>query len=192
MNFTLPPLPFSPSDLEPHFDQETTNLHYHKHHQAYCDNFNKVLASYPEITNKTAEEILQDLAILPVNENDRTKIKNFGGGFLNHNLFWTFLNPHKPIDQNLKAEIEKTFGSFADFRQQFTNLALSHFGSGWIWLVRNENQKLGLYSLPNQDSPLTLNHKPILNLDVWEHAYYLKYQNRRAEYIEAWWNLVRI
>ncbi len=190
--FSLPKLNYSFDALEPHLDKTTMEIHYLKHHQAYCDNFNKTLEKYPELQKISAEEILKNLNALKVDETDRTKIKNHGGGYLNHNFYWQIMSPEKQIDSALKAELEKTFGSTEEFKKQFSETAKTHFASGWTWLARDENNELKIYSLPNQDSPLSLGHTPVLCLDLWEHAYYLKYQNRRADFIEAWWNVVKI
>ena len=190
--FQLPKLNYSYDALEPYIDAKTMEIHYTKHHQAYCDNFNKVLENYPALFNKSAEDILRELNSLPVSDTDRVKIKNHGGGFVNHNFFWSIMGPQKEEDYNLKMEISQTFDSMEKFKEKFSNAAKNLFGSGWAWLVRDKNGNLEICALPNQDSPLTLGHTPILTLDVWEHAYYLKYQNKRADYIEAWWNAVKI
>jgi len=189
--FKLPELPYSYDALEPHMDATTMEIHYSKHHQAYLDNFNKVLENYPDLQAKSAEDILRELNNLEVSDSDRKKIKNHGGGYVNHNIFWSGMNPEKQLDQDLLKEIEDTFDSVSSFKEQFSNLAKTHFGSGWVWLVRNKEGKLEVYSLPNQDSPYTLGHEPIFNLDVWEHAYYLKYQNKRADFADAWWNVLK-
>lgn len=192
MTFTLPKLTYSYDALEPFIDAKTMEVHHSKHHQTYTDNFNAVLAKYPELADKSAEEILKNLNSLSVDEKDRTAIKNQGGGYLNHKIFWEVMAPQKEADQDLKDEIIKAFGSPEEFKKLFSEVATKQFGSGWAWLVRDENGDLKTYSLPNQDSPLTLGHTPIFCLDVWEHAYYLKYQNRRAEYIENWWNVLKL
>ena len=191
-NFELAPLPYNYNSLEPFIDEETMKIHHDKHHQTYRDNFVKVLENYPELMEKTPEQILTELNTLPVSEPDRIKIKNHGGGFVNHNIFWSIMGPQKEIDEKLVEEIKNTFESIEKFKELFTQTALGQFGSGWAWLVRDEFGKLKVYSLPNQESPYTLGHTPILTLDVWEHAYYLKYQNKRADYISAWWNLVKM
>ncbi|MFZ2190462.1 MAG: superoxide dismutase [Candidatus Magasanikiibacteriota bacterium] len=192
MKFELPKLPYAFDALEPHIDAKTMEVHYTKHHQTYCDNFNKVLENYPELQKKSAEDILRELNTLPVSDTDRVKIKNHGGGFVNHNIFWNTMGPHKEENYNLKMEIIDTFGSVDRFKELFTGMATTLFGSGWIWLMRDKNGQLEICSLPNQDSPLSVGHTPILALDVWEHAYYLKYQNKRVDYVNAWWNVVKI
>ena len=190
--YELPKLNYSFGSLEPNIDAATMEIHYSKHHQTYCDNFNTVVAKYPELSNRSAEEIIADLNNLPVQEDDRKKIRNQGGGYINHNLFWQNINPNNTRDEELVAAINTEYGNVENLKTQFEQLANSHFGSGWVWLVYDEQQKLKMYTLPNQDSPLTLGHRPVLTLDLWEHAYYLKYQNRRAEYIKNWWNIVKI
>lgn len=191
MTFELPKLAYAYDALEPFIDAKTMEVHHGKHHQTYTDNFNAVIAKYPELADKSAEEILKNLNSLQVDEKDRTAIKNQGGGYLNHKIFWEIMSPQKEVDQSLKDEIERTFGSLEEFKKLFTEVATKQFGSGWAWLVRDENGSLKIYSLPNQDSPLTLGHTPIFCLDVWKHAYYLKYQNRRAEYIVNWLNVLK-
>jgi len=192
MKFELPKLPYSFEALEPHLDAQTVEIHYSKHHQTYLNNFQAVVDKYPELAEMTAEEILTNLEKLNVDDADWTKLKNMGGGYLNHNLYWQTMGPNKEIDEKLVEKIITDFGSVEKFKEDFTNLATTLFGSGWVWLVEEPNGKLNIYQLPNQDSPLTLGHKPILALDVWEHAYYLKYQNKRADYINAWWQAVKI
>ena len=140
----------------------------------------------------SAEDILRNLNKLDVSEEDRKVVKNMGGGYVNHNLFWKAMGPEKEVDEKLTEDIKTDFGSMEIFKEKFTKLAVGHFASGWAWLVRDENKELKIYSLPNQDSPLTLGHEPILGNDLWEHAYYLKYQNRRAEYADNWWNVLKL
>lgn len=190
--FELPKLNYAFDALEPFIDTATMQIHYGKHHQAYCTNFNTVLAKYPDLESKTAEEILKELKSLAVTEEDRKKIQNMGGGYVNHSLFWQMLDPANQPDETLKSQIAETFGSIENFKEEFTKQATSHFASGWTWLVRDNDGKLLIYSLPNQDSPLTLGHTPILTIDLWEHAYYLKFQNRRPEYIENWWKTIKM
>jgi Fe-Mn family superoxide dismutase len=192
MTFTLPKLNYAYDALEPFIDAKTMEVHHSKHHQTYTDNFNAVIAKYPDLADKSAEDILKNLNSLKVDEKDRNVIKNQGGGYLNHKFFWEIMAPKKELDKALIKEIEKDFGSLQVFKMMFSELAVKQFGSGWAWLVRDEKGILKAYSLPNQDSPLTLGHTPIFCVDVWEHAYYLKYQNRRAEYIDNWWNVLKM
>jgi len=187
--YTLPPLPYAPEALEPHIDAETMRIHHGKHHQAYITNANKLLADQPELAKLSPEELLQNLDKAP--ESIRTGLRNNVGGHLNHSEFWLMMSPDgggKP-DGELAAAIDSTFGSFDEFKKQFTDAAMKRFGSGWAWLVV-KNGKLSILSTPNQDPPLLEGYTAILGLDVWEHAYYLKYQNRRADYALAWWNVV--
>jgi Fe-Mn family superoxide dismutase len=190
--YELPKLNYTFDALEPYIDAQTMEIHHDKHHQTYCNNFNAVMEKYPELAHRPAEEIIADLNGLTIDGVDKIKIRNQGGGFINHNLFWHVMDPANTKNEKLVMEITAEFGSVEKFKELFTQAAAAHFGSGWTWLVWDENKKLKIYSLPNQDSPLTLGHAPILTLDVWEHAYYLKYQNRRADYINAWWNVVKI
>jgi len=192
MPFTLPPLPFPSDALEPHIDKMTMEIHHGKHHAAYVNNLNKALESAPQIANKSLEEILaSNLAIVP--ENIKTAVRNNAGGNHNHTLFWQILNPAgkpgaTPVGQ-LGTAISNAFGSFEGFKEKFTAAATGRFGSGWAWLI-NKGGKIEIISTANQDSPLMDGAFPIIGLDVWEHAYYLKYQNRRPDYITAWWNVV--
>jgi Fe-Mn family superoxide dismutase len=192
MPFTLPPLPFPSDALEPHIDKMTMEIHHGKHHAAYVNNLNKALEGAPQLANKSLEELLaSNLAIVP--ENIKTPVRNNAGGHHNHSLFWQILNPAgkpgaTPVGQ-LGTAISNTFGSFDGFKEKFTSAATGRFGSGWAWLV-NKGGKIEIISTANQDSPLMDGHFPIIGLDVWEHAYYLKYQNRRPDYITAWWNVV--
>jgi len=190
--FTLPKLNYDYDALEPFVDAATMEIHYSKHHQAYLTNFNAVIEKYPSLQSMDATEILKKLNTLEVSEEDRKKIRNHGGGFVNHALFWEIMAPKKEIDSKLTDDISENFGSVETFKELFTQSATGQFGSGWAWLAYDEDKKLKVYSLPNQDSPLTLGHQPVIGLDVWEHAYYLKYQNRRAEYINNWWNILKL
>ena len=192
MKHELPQLQYSYDALEPFIDAQTMEIHHSKHHQGYTDKFNTALEKYPELQEKNAEEILREINSLEIDEADKKAIVNNGGGYINHSLFWTVLGPEKQIDENLVKEIEETFGSLESFKELFTKEASAKFGSGWTWLVRDENGKLKVYSTSNQDSPLSLGHTPIFTLDIWEHAYYLKYQNRRPEYIASWWNVLKL
>ncbi len=190
MPFTLPALPYPPDALEPHIDKMTMEIHHGKHHNAYVTNLNKALESAPELTGKTLEELLaNNCAIVP--EAIRTAVRNNGGGHANHSMFWTIMGPHaggEPSGQ-LASAIKSTFGSFETFKEKFAAAAAARFGSGWAWLLKT-NTGLEITSTANQDSPLMEGRSAVLGLDVWEHAYYLKYQNRRPEYIGAWWNVV--
>lgn len=192
MKYELSPLPYPYDALEPYIDARTMEIHHTKHHQTYIDKLNAVLEKYPALADRKLEDLLRELSQLPVEEVDRTALKNHGGGHLNHTLFWQIMGPQKEADEELIEEIKKTFGSVEEFKKVFTQAAISHFGSGWAWLARDESGGLKVYSLPNQDSPHLKNHTPILGLDVWEHAYYLQYQNRRAEYIENWWKILKL
>jgi superoxide dismutase, Fe-Mn family len=188
MTFTLPNLPYEHNALEPHIDEETMRIHHNKHHQGYVDKLNKALEG-TELEGKTIKEILSDPDSLP--EDKRTAIINNGGGHANHSLFWEIMTPNstKKPQGNLAEAINKAFGSFEKFKQTFSEVAATRFGSGWAWLVLDDNE-LKITSYPNQDSPLMDNKIPLLGLDVWEHAYYLKYQNKRPDYIEAFFNVI--
>jgi len=196
--FQLPKLNYEFNALEPHIDAKTMEIHYTKHHQTYVDKLNEALGKHPELFEKSSlrqaqdklESLLSNLEAVP--ENIRLAVRNHGGGHFNHSLFWSIMTPNaagEPTGE-LKVAIEKDFGSFIAFKEQFSKVAVSHFGSGWAWLAKDKDGKLVIFSLSNQDCPLSQGLKPVLGLDLWEHAYYLKYQNRRAEYIEAWWNVV--
>ncbi len=190
MAFTLPPLPYAPDALEPHIDKATMELHHDKHHATYVTNVNKALESAPELQSKTIEELVTDISSVP--ENIRTAVRNNGGGHANHSLFWNLMSPNGGGAPTGEAEsvITSSFGSFDAFKEKFNAAATSRFGSGWAWLVKDGSGKFEITSTANQDNPLMEGKKPILGLDVWEHSYYLKYQNRRPEYIAAWWNVV--
>ncbi|PIR93946.1 superoxide dismutase [Candidatus Falkowbacteria bacterium CG10_big_fil_rev_8_21_14_0_10_39_11] len=192
MAFELPKLAYEYDALEPFIDARTMEVHHSKHHQGYTDKFNAILEKYPEVASMQLEDIFKKLNDLDVEEADRQGIRNNGGGYINHKIFWESMGPTKNVDEKLQNEIVETFGSLDAFKEEFSKAAGSQFGSGWAWLVRDENNKLKVYSLANQDSPYSLGHTPIFNLDVWEHAYYLKYQNRRPEYIENWWNVLKL
>ncbi len=190
MAFTLPSLPYAYDALEPHIDQKTMEIHHTKHHQAYITNLNKALESAPDLQSKTVEELLaNNCAIVP--ENIRTAVRNNGGGHINHSMFWMIMGPGKggaPVG-NLAKAIDSTFGSFDTFKEKINAAGASRFGSGWAWLLKS-GSSLEISSTPNQDSPVMEGKYPVMGIDVWEHAYYLKYQNRRPEYLGAWWNVV--
>ncbi len=191
MPFTLPPLPYPADALEPHIDKMTMEIHHDKHHGAYVNNLNKALESAPELANKSVEELLaNNCAAVP--EKIRTAVRNNGGGHANHSLFWKLMSKSgggAPTGE-IQNVINSTFGSFDAFKEKFNAAATGRFGSGWAWLVKGNGGQFDIISTANQDSPLMEGKKPILGLDVWEHAYYLKYQNRRPDYIAAWWNVV--
>lgn len=193
MPYTLPPLPFAPDALEPSIDKQTMEIHHGKHHAAYVANLNKAISEgAPDLDGKPLHEILANNASM-VPEKVRQAVINNGGGHHNHSLFWEILNPAgKPGNQpvgKLAEAITKTFGSFDAFKEKFAAAAAGRFGSGWAWLVKR-GQNLEVINTPNQDSPIMQGAFPVVGLDVWEHAYYLKYQNRRPDYVTAWWNVV--
>ena len=188
MAFEVPPLPYAPDALEPHIDAQTMSLHHDKHHQAYVDKLNGAVEG-TDWASKTIEDIVANLGDLP--SDIAGPVRNNGGGHLNHSLFWESMSPDGggAPDGDLGAEIDAAFGSFDSFKEQFEAAGVGRFGSGWAWLVLDGGE-LKIVSTPNQDSPLTDGQAPLLGNDVWEHAYYLKYQNRRPEYLKAWWNVV--
>jgi superoxide dismutase, Fe-Mn family len=189
MSFTLPPLPYSNDALEPYIDAKTMEIHHDKHHNAYVTNLNKALESAPDFGKLSIEELCAQIGKVP--ENIRTAVRNNGGGHLNHSLFWELMKKGGGGEPSgdLGGAIKSAFGSFADFKTKFAAAGTGRFGSGWAWLLIRDG-KLAIESTPNQDNPVMDGGKPVLGLDVWEHAYYLKYQNRRPDYIEAWWNTV--
>jgi Fe-Mn family superoxide dismutase len=190
MAHTLSPLPYPTNALEPHIDTKTMEIHHDKHHQAYVNNLNKALESAPDLASKTSEELVKNLSAVP--EGSRAAVRNNAGGDVNHTMFWESMTPGgaKEPGGKLADAIKATFGSFEDFKTKFEDGGVKRFGSGWTWLVVDGGGKLALVSTPNQDNPLSDGHKPILGNDVWEHAYYLLYQNRRPDYLKAWWNVV--
>ncbi|MFN8378509.1 MAG: superoxide dismutase [Anaerolineae bacterium] len=190
MAFELAPLPYPSNALEPHIDQQTMEIHHGKHHAAYVANLNKALENHPDLQSKSLVELLTGLNSLP--EAIRTAVRNNGGGHANHTLFWSLLSPNgggAPTGSVAEA-IDKAFGSFDAFKTQFAAAGMGRFGSGWAWLVVNPDGSVAITSTPNQDTPVMDGGKPILGVDVWEHAYYLKYQNRRADYLAAIWNVI--
>ena len=189
MPFTLPPLPYPPDALEPHIDRQTMEIHHEKHHGTYVKNLNAALEKHPDLQSKTIEDLLREINRVP--EDIRTAVRNNGGGHANHSMFWQIMaanaggQPTGPIADSIKS----SFGGFDKFKDEFSKVALGRFGSGWAWVLEQDG-RLVIDSTANQDSPLMEGKTPVFGLDVWEHAYYLKYQNRRADYIAAWWNVV--
>jgi Fe-Mn family superoxide dismutase len=189
MPFTLPSLPYAYDALEPHIDARTMEIHHTKHHQAYVNNLNAAIEKAPELQGKSIDDLMRGINNVP--EAVRTAVRNNGGGHWNHSMFWQLMGPGKGGEPSgkLATAIKSAFGDFAKFKEQFAAAAAGRFGSGWAWLV-NDGGKLSITSTPNQDTPLMEGKNAILGLDVWEHAYYLKYQNRRPDYVTAWWNTV--
>ncbi|MBW5445616.1 superoxide dismutase [Cohnella sp. CFH 77786] len=190
MAHQLPELPYAKDALEPHIDAMTMEIHHGRHHNTYVTNLNKALESAPELADKSVEDLIADLNAVP--ESIRTAVRNNGGGHANHSLFWGTISPNgggAPTGALAQA-IDSELGGFEKFKETFAAAATTRFGSGWAWLAVGKDGKLKVYSLPNQDSPIMEGDKPILGLDVWEHAYYLKYQNKRPDYIAAFWNVV--
>ncbi len=190
MTHTLPSLPYAYDALEPYIDARTMEIHHTKHHGAYVSNLNAALEKHPELQGHSLESLLRNINNVP--EDIRTAVRNHGGGHINHSLFWTIMSANgggEPAGK-LADAIKEKFGSFKAFREEFTKAAMGRFGSGWAWLVLTDTGELKVYSTANQDSPYMEGYTPILGLDVWEHAYYLKYQNRRDEYVQNWWNVV--
>lgn len=188
--FKLAPLPYDYKALEPHIDAATMQFHHDKHHATYVKNLNDAVNKYPQLKTKTAEQLIQSLNSLP--EDIRTTVRNNGGGHINHTMFWEIMGPNAGGEPKgaIAAAITQNFGSFDNFKKQFNEAGTKRFGSGWAWLVRTKDGKLQVTSTANQDSPLMEGSYPIMGNDVWEHAYYLKYQNKRADYLTAWWNVV--
>jgi superoxide dismutase, Fe-Mn family len=188
--FQLPDLPYGFDALEPHIDARTMEIHHDRHHKAYTDKLNEAIGKYPDWQGKEIDEILRDIDRVP--EDIRTAVRNNGGGYANHNLFWEIMGPGGGGEPGgeLADAIRGTFGAFGDFKEKLSTAAATQFGSGWGWLVVGAGGGLKVYSTPNQDSPYMNGDTPILGVDVWEHAYYLKYQNKRPDYLSAWWNTV--
>jgi len=190
MSYTLPPLPYAFDALEPHIDARTMEIHHDKHHAAYINNLNAALKDHPELAAKPVNELIADLSAVP--EAIRLAVRNNGGGHSNHTFFWEIMGPGKggaPVG-TLAEAITKTFGSYDEFKAKFEEAGVKRFGSGFVWLIVNKQGQLEIISLPNQDSPYMDGDKPVIANDVWEHAYYLNYQNRRPDYLKAWWNVV--
>lgn len=190
MAHEIDPLPYAYDALEPHIDEQTMQIHHDKHHQAYANNLNAALEKHPNLQSKSAVELIRDLNAIP--EEIRAAVRNNAGGVVNHNFFWKVMAPNAggaPTGAIAKA-IDEAFGSFEAFKTQFNEAGAKRFGSGWAWLVKDGSGKLQVVSTPNQDNPISEGHTPLLGNDVWEHAYYLNYQNQRPKYLEAWWNVV--
>lgn len=190
MSFELQPLPYAYNALEPYIDAKTVELHYSKHHATYLSNLKSALEKHQELSNLSIEQILKDLDRIP--EDIRTAVRNNGGGFYNHNIYWAIMGPNRGGEPtgSLGEAIRSAFGNFQSFKEQLEKAGLGRFGSGWAWLSKRQDGSLVIHSTPNQDTPLAENLFPVIGVDVWEHAYYLKYQNRRAEYLQNWWNVV--
>ena len=189
MAHTLPPLPYPFDALEPHIDKQTMEIHHGKHHNAYVTNLNAALEKHPELQSKSVEDLIRGINTVP--EDIRTAVRNNGGGHVNHTMFWQIMGPNaggQPTGAIADA-INASFGSFDKFKEEFKKAAVGRFGSGWAWVV-DSGGKIAIESTPNQDNPMMDGKKPVFGIDVWEHAYYLKYQNRRPDYIDAWWNVV--
>jgi Fe-Mn family superoxide dismutase len=190
MAFELPPLPYEYNALEKAIDEQTMRIHHDKHHGAYVTNLNAAIEKHPELQGKSAEDLLKNLGAVP--EDIRTAVRNNGGGHVNHTMFWQIMGPNGGGEPTgaLADAINQAFGSFNDFKSQFEDAGLKRFGSGWAWLVRGSDGKLSIVSTANQDNPLSDGVFPVMGNDVWEHAYYLRYQNRRGDYLKAWWDVV--
>ncbi len=190
MPFTVPDLPYAYDALEPTIDKETMTLHHDKHHAAYVNNLNAAIEKHPELAGKSVEELIKNLNAVP--EDIRGAVRNNGGGHINHSMFWTIMGPNAGGDPKgaLSDAIKSTFGDVETFKTQFNDAGVKQFGSGWAWLVFTADGKLQITSTPNQDNPMSAGQYPVMGNDVWEHAYYLKYQNRRPDYLKAWWNVV--
>ncbi|MFL5733772.1 MAG: superoxide dismutase [Chloroflexia bacterium] len=190
MPFEVPPLPYDYSALEPYIDTQTMQLHHDKHHAAYVNNLNAALEQHADLQNKPAEDLIRDLNSIP--EAIRMAVRNNGGGHVNHSMFWQIMKPNGGGDPtgDIAAAIKESFGDFEELKKQFNDAGVKRFGSGWTWLVLGRDGKLAVMSTANQDNPMSEGSYAIMGNDVWEHAYYLKYQNRRPEYLAAWWNVV--
>jgi superoxide dismutase, Fe-Mn family len=190
MAFVLPPLSYDFGALEPHIDAQTMEIHHDRHHQAYINNVNAAIEKHPELANQSIEELLGDLNAIP--EDIRTVVRNNGGGHYNHSMFWEIMGPGGGGEPTgaVAAAINSAFGDYATFKETLTKAAVGQFGSGWGWLVKDGSGKLSVFGRPNQDTPLSEGLTPVLGVDVWEHAYYLKYQNKRPDYVGAWFNTI--
>jgi superoxide dismutase, Fe-Mn family len=190
MAYELPPLPYDYAALEPVIDKQTMTLHHDMHHGAYVKNLNAAIEKHPELGKKSAEELIRDLNAIP--EDIRGAVRNNAGGHVNHTMFWKIMKPKGGGDPTgpIAQAITKTFGNFKDFQAKFNDAGVKQFGSGWVWLAGKGGGEIHIMTTPNQDNPISVGHFPIFGNDVWEHAYYLKYNNRRPEYLTAWWNVV--
>jgi Fe-Mn family superoxide dismutase len=190
MAHEVPPLPYAYNALEPHIDEQTMHLHHDKHHAAYVTNLNAAIEKHPELAGKSVEDLLRNLTAVP--EDIRTAVRNNGGGHVNHTMFWQIMGPNKGGNPTgaIADVISNSLGGFDKFKEAFEKAGLGQFGSGWAWLVRTKAAEFKITATPNQDNPMSNGDFPIIGNDVWEHAYYLKYQNRRADYLKAWWNVV--
>ncbi|HEV3310938.1 MAG TPA: superoxide dismutase [Chloroflexota bacterium] len=190
MAFEVPPLQYAYEALEPHIDSQTMHLHHDKHHQAYVNNLNAAIEKHPELAGRSAKDLIRDLNAVP--EDIRAAVRNNGGGHVNHSMFWSIMGPNGGGEPTgaVASAIASAFGSFDAFKTEFNDAGVKRFGSGWAWLVRDGSGSLKIVSTANQDNPLSDGSHPILGNDVWEHAYYLNYQNRRPDYLAAWWNVV--
>ncbi len=190
MKHELPKLPYGFADLEPFIDARTMEIHYTKHHQTYTDKFNAALDIHPALYEKSVEELLTHLDTVP--QDIRMAVRNHGGGYYNHSLFWQYMSPHPSgePDNDFRTALTRDFGSFDTFKDIFYKTATNHFGSGWAWLTMSPDKKLSVIGTQNQDNPISEGQQVLLGIDVWEHAYYLKYQQKRADYIDAWWHTI--
>lgn len=191
MAFELSPLPYNYDALEPYIDTQTMQLHHDMHHQTYVNNLNTAVGKYTDLQNKSPEELVRELNSIP--EDIRTAVRNNGGGDVNHTMFWQIMGPNAGGEPTgaIAQVISENFGNFESFKQRFNDAGTKQFGSGWVWLILTPQGKFEITSSPNQDSPITAGNFPIMGNDVWEHAYYLKYQNKRAEYLKQWWNVIK-
>lgn len=191
MAFELSPLPYNYDALEPYIDAQTMQLHHDMHHQTYVNNLNTAVGKYPDLQNKSPEDLVRELNTIP--EDIRTAVRNNGGGDVNHTMFWQIMGSNAGGEPTgaIAQVISDNFGDFESFKQRFNDAGTKQFGSGWVWLILTRDGKFEVTSSPNQDSPITAGNFPIMGNDVWEHAYYLKYQNKRAEYLKQWWNVVK-
>lgn len=192
MKYTVPDLAYDFNALEPYIDEKTMKIHHDKHHAGYVNNLNDVVGRNPCLQEGKLEDLMMSVEDLNISESDKTAFINNGGGHLNHSLFWEIMAPEKEVDETLVSDIKSEFGSVDAFKEVFENSAKTRFGSGWAWLVRTDENKLKVYSTANQNSPYLNGDIPLIGIDVWEHAYYLKYQNLRPDYIKAWWNVLKV